>query len=421
MDETGSLSSGKPALLDLEFLKNNTTAALANFVQPIFTTFVALLARTEMKASVFELGLIGGGASIVYTFMPFVMGRFSDRGQARKFFIILSLALLALVSVLYSYSANPIDLIALRFVEGLGWAAFWPAIDSAVTHDTKVDPKRALAIFNLSWSFAASLGPFLGAFVVVLFSIRQVFIFNALFLLVAMSIYLFPFSRVRRSERPAPVIESGGKVSARAEPVIDHVENSAMGKSSTKVLRTLFYILSLVICSITSNTMLSFFSPYANSQALPVLVIGAVSGTFSAARFLGYLLTSNRRINNFLLDPRIRGRNIIAFLVFAVLASLLMVLPSSSGGIYFLSFGLVGLGYSFVYYVAMVGLLAETRRERMGAGAGIFENSIGMGSFAGPVIAGSVSGNSLTIPFIVPSICAIPILGYLIKESRSKK
>ena len=106
-------------------------------------------------------------------------------------------------------------------------------------------------------------------------------------------------------------------------------------------------------------------------------------------------------------------------IIVEVLSSLLMVLHSSSGEIYFLSIAIMGLSYSFVYYVAMVGLLAETRRERMGAGAGIFENSIGMGSFVGPVIAGSVAGNSLTIPFIVPSICAIPILGYLIKEARS--
>ena len=106
-------------------------------------------------------------------------------------------------------------------------------------------------------------------------------------------------------------------------------------------------------------------------------------------------------------------------IIVEVVSSLLMVLHSSSGGIYFLSIALMGLSYSFVYYVAMVGLLAETRKEKMGAGAGIFENSIGLGSFAGPVIAGSVSGNSLTIPFVVPCICAVPILSALYVQSRS--
>ena len=183
---TDSLASPKASLLEVNFLKNNFTAALANFVQPIFTTFLTLLAAL-LHANVFEIGLIGGGASIVYTFMPFVMGRFSDRGQARRFFIVLALVLLTTVAILYSMAANPIDLIALRVVEGLGWATFWPSIDSAVTHETNVDPKRALAIFNLSWSSAASLGPILGSFVVVLFSIRQVFVFNAIFLLVALA------------------------------------------------------------------------------------------------------------------------------------------------------------------------------------------------------------------------------------------
>jgi len=426
LGSTDSISS-RSTLLDLNFLKYNSTAALANFVQPIFTTFLSLLA-VELGANVFEIGLIGGGASVVYAFMPFVMGRFSDRGQARKFFIILSLGLLATVSILYYFSANPIDLIALRLVEGLGWAAFWPSIDSAVTHDTKVDPKRALAIFNLSWSSAASLGPIVGSFVIVIFSIRQVFIFNALFLLVAMSINLIPYSRIRRSRKIAQPSDSGAKETIlRETEITENVEAAGIASNEgdkpsekgSKKVSVLFYVLSLVVCTIISNTMVSFFSPYARSQGLAIIVIGTISSTFSVARFIGYLLTSNERINNFLLDARIRSRNILVFLFLVSLSSLLMVFHNPSGAIYFLSFGLVGLGYSFVYYIAMVGLLAETKKERMGAGAGTFETSIGMGSLAGPVIAGSVAGNSLTVPFIIPSLCAIPILGLLFFMSRS--
>ncbi len=418
-------SSSKPNLLDLNFVKYNSTAALANFAQPIFTTFLSLLA-VELHASVFEIGLVGGGSSVVYAFMPFVMGRFSDRGQARKFFIILSLALLAAVSILYSYSANPIDLIGLRLVEGLGWATFWPSIDAAVIHDTKVDPKRALAIFNLSWSSAASLGPLVGSAVIVIFSIRQVFIFNAIFLLVAMSINLIPYSRIRRSGEPTPSRSDGGNGNGQSQ-IIENAEVAAAfpakkqnepSEAGSKKVSTLFYVLSLVMCTIISNTIISFFSPYASSQGLPIVIIGAVSATFSAARFLGYLLTSTRRINGFLLDPKIRSRNILVFLFLTSSFSLLTVFHSPSGAIYFLSFFLVGLSYSFVYYVAMVGLLAETKKERMGAGAGIFEASIGTGSLVGPVIAGSVAGNSLTVPFIVPFFCAIPILSLLFYLSR---
>ena len=407
LGSTDSLAPPKASLLEVNFLKNNFTAALANFVQPVFTTFLSLLA-TEMHANIFEIGLIGGGASVVYAFMPFVMGRFSDRGQARRFLIILSLALLASVAILYSLSANPVDLIVLRLVEGLGWAAFWPSMDSAITHDTQVDPKRALAVFNLSWSSAAAMGPIVASFVVVIFSIRQVFVFTAVFLVVALLISLLPSSQI------APL-----KMRSSAEPAHNPENEPVITVDRLPGLRASFYVLSLVLCTITSNTILSFSPPYLNSQGLSFFIIGVVSGAFSAARFLGYLLTSIRRINNFLLDPTIRSRNILVFIVVEVLSSLLMTLRSSSGGIYLLSIGLMGLGYSFVYYVAMVGLLAETRKEKMGAGAGIFENSIGVGSFAGPVIAGSVAGNSFSIPFIVPSLCAIPMLGLLLIQRRS--
>ncbi|MDA4112221.1 MAG: MFS transporter [Thaumarchaeota archaeon] len=417
MDKRDSISAERAVLLDINFLKLISSAALANFVQPIFTLFLSLLA-VNLGASVFEIGLIGGASYVVYSFMPFVMGRFSDRGQARKFFIILSLALLATVSILYSLSENPIDLIVLRLAEGLGWAAFWPSIDSAVSHDTQVDPKRALAVFNLSWSFAAALGPLVGSFVVVIFSIRQVFIFNAVFLLLAFSLNLIPYSKFRRSRKIGNSI-SGEKETAIRETRISESVESAIVESNMpdnpngtglKKVSPLFYVVSLALCALTFSTIASFFSPYARSQGLTIVVIGAISLTFGAARFFGYLLTSNVWVSNFLLDRKIRSRNIFALLFLLVLSSLLMVLHSTSGLIYFLSFGLVGFAYSLVYYVGMVALLAETSKEKMGAGAGIFETSIGMGSLAGPVIAGAVAGNSLTLPFIVPSFCAIPTL-----------
>jgi MFS family permease len=409
--------SDRSLLLDRSFLKYNTTAALANFVQPIFTLFLPLLAL-EHGASVFEIGLIGGASSLVYAFMPFVMGKFSDRGQTRTLLIILSLALLSTISILYSFADNPVDLILLRIVEGLGWAAFWPSIDSAVSHDTRVDPSKALAIFNLSWSSTSALGPLVGAFVVVIFSISQVFIFDAIFLVTALLLNLATYPRFRRSSISG--IRSN-EIDLKDEKTIS--EPASMDEVSTraKILKVspLFYVLSLVLCTISSNTMASFFSPYSHSQGVPTLTIGAIAFTYGAARFTGYLVTSGTRIRNFLLFEGTRIRNIFVLLFFVSLSPLIMLVHSSSGTIYFLSFGIVGFTYSFIYYIAMVAFLAEVDRKRMGAGAGIFETSIGVGSILGPVIAGFVSGNSLTIPFIVPAVMAIPILSALFFVSRS--
>jgi len=412
-----SSTDRKSVLLDRNFLKYNSTAALANFVQPIFTLFLPLLAL-EHGASVFEIGLVGGASSLVYAFMPFVMGRFSDRGQARTLLIILSLALLSTISILYRYAENPVDLILLRIIEGLGWAAFWPSIDSAVTHDTRVDPSRALAIFNLSWSSTAAVGPLVGAFVVVVFSINQVFIFNSIFLTAALLLNLITYPGFRRSTIPGISIddEIDRKTTQIADPTI---QNEVSTHEKILKVNPLFYVLSLVLCTISSNTLASFFSPYSHSQGVPTLTIGAIAFTYGLARFIGYLVTSGTRIRNFLLVESTRIRNIFVLLIFVSLSPVIMLVPSSSGAVYFLSFGIAGFTYSFIYYIAMVAFLAEVDRKRMGAGAGIFETSIGVGSIVGPVIAGSVSGNSLTIPFIVPSVMAIPILSILFFVSKS--
>jgi MFS family permease len=405
-------------LLDRNFLKYNSSAALANFVQPIFTLFLTLLAH-EMHASILEVGLVGGASSGVYAFMPFIMGRFSDRGEARRFLIIVALALLGCVSVLYYFAQNPVDLIVLRIFEGMGWAAFWPSIDSAISHDTKVDPKRALAAFNLSWSSTSALGPFIGSFVVVAFSLRQVFIFNSLFLIVALGLNLIPRSTSDRILERSGVKQPHNSAAENVGKVDD-----VSGPSFTPLrISPLFYILSLAVSTLASNTMQTFLSSYASSQGIPIITIGAISLTYGAMRFLGYLLTTNERIRHYLLGPKTRIRNVFLLIVTVAFSPLLMLVHNESGAMYFLSFGLTGLSYAFVYFIVMIAFLAETSKEKMGAGAGIFENSIGLGAFAGPVIAGVVAGNSLTVPFAVPSASALvmlPILFFLRKSAKKR-
>ena len=413
----------------MNLLKLCLSSAFANFVQPVFTLFLPLVAR-GLGASVLEIGIVGGASSFVYAFMPFVMGRISDKGNARRLLIVSSLALLSLVSVLYFFAASPPILIILRVLEGLGWAMFWPSMDSAVTHGTRMDPRRALSLFNLSWSSAAALGPLAGSFVVVAFSIRDVFLFNAIILVSALFVYGVPRRiRNRTSMQVVGNNEEHRLEIIHSEEITASKDTNGGGESVEKITQTsqararispVFYILSVVLCTIATNTMASFFSPYASVQGISIIVIGAVSFTYGGFRFLGYLMTTSKRVRDFFFEPARRVRNVFLLLLVLILSSLLMLIHNSTGLVYFLSFGLVGLSYSFVYFTAMIALLAEASRERMGAGAGVFEMSIGIGSFTGPVVAGVVSGNSLTIPFVVPFLSAIPITPVLYFLSRPK-
>src|SRR5208283_762709 len=174
---------------DTGFLILIASSATSNLVIPVFSLFLPLLAL-QLGASVLEIGLVGGAANLVYSFMPFVMGRFANTSVARRFFIVSSLALLSVVSFLYFMASSTLVLILLRLFEGLGWATFWPAIEATLTHDPTRDPKRTLTIFNFSWSSAAAIGPLFGAFLVLVLSIRESFLATSVLLFAAMILNL---------------------------------------------------------------------------------------------------------------------------------------------------------------------------------------------------------------------------------------
>ena len=373
---TRLLLDRKSVLLDRNFLKYNSTTALANFVQPIFTLFLPLLAL-EHGASVFEIGLIGGASSLVYAFMPFVMGRFSDRGQARTLLIILSLALLSTILILYRFAENPVDLILLRIIEGLGWAAFWPSIDSAVTHDTRVDPSKALAIFNLSWSSTSALGPLVGAFVVVIFSINQVFIFNAIFLIAALLLNLTTYSGFRRSKISG--IPSNDEIDVIDEKTTRIAEPTSRVEASThaKILKVnpLFYVLSLVLCTdlIQHNGFV----------LLSLLALAGCSDpdhrgdrVYLRLGEIHWLLRHFRNENQEF--PPIRGyrsiRNIFVLLFFVSLSPLIMLIHSTSGH-NLLCFLWHSRFYLFLHLLHCNGCVSSRgRQEENGGRCGDFRN-----------------------------------------------
>lgn len=97
-------------------------------------------------------------------------------------------------------------------------------------------------------------------------------------------------------------------------------------------------------------------------------------------------------------------------LVVMSLSSLLIMIHDSSGLIYSAAYAIVGAGYSVVYAVSQAVLVAEASPEKAGKGAGLFESSIGVGASIGPILAGSISGGSLTMPFLLPSISLVVVL-----------
>jgi len=404
-------ASVDPNPVNTGFLIIIASSAASNLIVPVFSLFLPLLAL-QLGANVLEIGLVGGASNMVYSFMPFVMGRLANTSGARRFFIVLSLTMLSIISFLYFIANSPLTLILLRLFEGLGWATFWPAVEATLTHDPTRDPKRTLTIFNFSWSGAAAIGPLFGSFLVLVLSIRESFLATSILLFTTMILNLIWIWVSSKNSRASA--ESGnGDTFAEAE--VEVVKTESVGSEEDlgipiKVSSS-FYFASMALCAVSSGILFSFFPPFARSTGISIVMIGVAPFVFGLSRFVFYYLTIKKRIKNFLFHHSKRIRNVLVSISILSLSSLLITLPhQSSTGIYLIPFAVAGAGYSIVYSISQVAMLAEVNPERMGTGAGLFESSIGVGGATGPVIAGIISGNSLSNSFLAPSICLLPVL-----------
>jgi MFS family permease len=374
-----------------EFKRDLVSSFNADLILPLYSVFLPLLAYT-LKASVFEIGVVGGAANAVYCFMPFVIGRFSDKQSVRRFFVTSSFAILSIVSISYVFVQSPSALIVARVFEGIGWAMLWPAIESAI-RDSTSDAKRALSVFNFVWSGAAAVGPLLGAALVFISTIRDALIVTSAVMIATLVLNAIP-SANRRGELSFASTRESSKPSHG---------DARLGRR--------FYMSSTVLAAVSSGVLYTFAS--SKSINVSILVIGVATFMFGFARFLVYVLTVRERFRSLMLDSKNRARNVVVSLAVLSLSSLLVLVHDPSGVTYVVAYGIAGVGYSVVYTVSQAAMIAEAHPDRVGRSAGMFESSIGIGQFFGPVaggVGGLITGNSFSTPFLVPSMGLVVFL-----------
>jgi len=384
-----------PKNLSGDFQRYLFSAFAGNLALPVYALFVPLLA-SRLGASLFEIGLVGGASNAVYSFMPFVMGHFSDRRGSRRIFIISSFAVLSVVSISYVLISNPVSLIVARVFEGVGWAMLWPAMDAAISKDvTSMDARKAFSIYNVSWSGAASIGPLMGAALIFLTSIQDAFLLTVFIMILTLAVNVYP-SLVHHGQ--------AGNNSRQFEQVPISKTKSLEIVPQIKKLDSKFYMVTCALAAASSGVLFTFFAPYARSMGISILLVGVITFVFGFGRFLFYVLTVNQRVRFTLLRSDKRSRNMFLALVMTSVSSLLIFVRDPSGITYLVAYAIVGIGISIVYAIAQTGIIAESSPGKFGRSAGMFESSIGIGACLGPIIGGSISGTSLAVPFLVPPI-----------------
>jgi MFS family permease len=378
---------------------------VSDVVSPIFALYLPLFAY-QLGANVFELGLVGGVSYGSYSFMPFIIGRYSDQVRRRKDFMVISLAMLAACSLVYAFVASPIQLIVLRVLEGVAWAILWPIIDVEVSEDVSRESSKSLSIYNTVWSAAGALGPLLGVVLIVLLTqIRYIFVVTALMMVLATVVNA---TFMRDDERVVRTSASNSET-----------ETVLVKTKSAETNSIWIFVVAMVFQSAIRGVLFTFYPPLAESRGISYLVVGVVGFSFGAARAGVFSLTTHDGFRGFFLRRENIRRTLVISLVVSAAAGSLPLLSDSTWIVGVAAFSIVALASSFTFMISQVELIARAESAKKGSGAGVFESTIGIGVALGPVISGFVSGGSLSIPFLVAPVgfvIALPILFLLFRR-----
>lgn len=368
------------------FLGYLASAALGDILVSTNIFFLPILA-VVVGADVLEVGVVGGASYAVYAFMPFVMGRYSDRFRSKYRLLLLSFSIIALVSLVYAFASNPYELIAARLFEGIGWSMVWPVLQSGLVH-LPGDKKRILSIYNSVWAATYASGPLIAGFLASLGSIRYVFYLTTLVAasgaILNLAFYNVDTETVSDSSEPDQKIEP---------------KQSSAPPNKGDLRR---YFLAVVVAAMAVGTTLTFFGPYARSVGMPIFILGLVSAGYGFGRFVFFLLSVSGRFRSKLLHPQFKDTLIVCLLILISTLCVSFLLGDRIGGISFLAFLVIGSSYAVVVTIVQAITVAEAPASQTGAIAGMLESSVGIGTFFGPVLAGALAKYLLISPFYVP-------------------
>jgi len=343
----------------LSFLSEVTVVSLA-----IYLPYRAF----QLGANNVTAGIIGGASSIVYMFMPFAMGKLADRFGAKNIFL-LGTILLFLTSFSYFLLSNLNLIILMRVIEGIGWAMIWPPLEAMVSSESSTVYAN-LAKFNISWGLGAALAPTLGAIIEHELSIKYTLLFASICMFIA------------------------SLLASTLNKTIPNIKNHVNSNKNNRhpILYPLYFT---GMYGITINVITTFFPKYASLNSLTVFEWGSIISSLLLARLIAFILAERIR-------QRISIKNIFALFSFvSIVFPFTAIIFSSNFLILIISSALTGFSLGLVYSATLNKVMIDSFGGK-GVAAGLFESSIGIGSFLGPILAGVIATNNLWSFLLVP-------------------
>jgi MFS family permease len=336
-------------------------------VSTAMPTVVGQLGGIDLYAWTFTAYLISSTASVL------VYGRLADLyGRKRMFLVATGMFLLG--SVLCGLSQSMPQLIAFRFVQGLGAGGVYPITLTIIGDAFPLDARaRLMGLLAAIWGISALIGPAIGGFLAEQISWRWAFLVNLPLSVLAM-VLIARFVQ----EQVAP---RGGRL----------IPLELLNQRTISVGSINRLLVGIVLFGQTS-----FVPPLLQG------VLGASptqAGLALAATSIGWPLASHAS-GRLLLRWGYRGVGLVGSVCLVVgFGALLLIRPDTSLWLATLIQMVIGAGFGFVSPVTLLAMQNAVGWEQRGVVTGVSQFATNVGGTIGVAIAGALFSAGLRLDF----------------------
>jgi len=353
------------------------------------------LYSSSLGASYIQIGIIGTAYGLVYAISAIPLGRLSDK-LGRKVIMLLGATLCTFAAVSYSIATTVNQIMLIRAIEGLAWAAFFPSIEALTTDVSHVSAVgRTMGLSTASYGAGFAVGSLLAGTLASLFSYRYTFLFYLASSILAMVLVL---------------------ITIREPKMISHKLSSSKTTSNSSGLGHRANILADLISmvySIVLMTILTLLPVYAESLGIEVFSIGILMMMLWVARIISFLNAgriSDKIGRKLVLTPSLAGLAVGSYLLAVSKTWWALVLAVT----------VIGLSLGALFPVSIALISDYVPSSQRGVAMGMFETASAVGQTIGPAVGGVLAEQfDPSYPYLfcaIASIICTLVIGVFLKK-----
>lgn len=332
---------------------------------PIISSFAQ-----SLGASSIYIGLIVGVYSFSNIFGNIISGFLIDKFGKKKL-LMLSMLYISSCLLLYTVVKSPIQLMFVRFLHGFGGGLLVPAVFAFLGDISKVKNRgKAMAFSGACIGLAAIIGPAFGSMTKQFIGINWVFyVLSVLFLLFSLLIPVFIKEKHQNHNLEKKMIITSPQQILRLLTSYRLVSAYISIFALTFTLGALVYLLPLKVQLI----------------GLPFAYSGMLLSTFGLVAILIFILPSNKIFNH------LNRERVIIYGMFLILLSLFALSVFENSLLLFISMGLYGIGFAFMFPSINALVLDQSNQNERGKAFGLFYAFFSLGVVVGSFLIGALN------------------------------